>query len=217
MSLPTIPCQNRPINFDSAISAKDAAHARSKLDHDKSKLSLPRLSPGQEVYLQDSKSSAWDKRAIIVSMRPDNLSYIIKSDNRHFTRPRRLLRPVPSATPLLSDLSSSSHPEPVPLRRSSRLQGLAPSAVVHHSDSTSPTSPNSLSSSWLLSSHMVNLSSTSTINSDSSRSTSRSVVSPLTVALPPSTPKTRPQFPSNPMSPTRPIIFPSTSRTTASV
>ena len=75
-SLPTIPCQNKPIDFSSAVSAKDAAHARSKIDHDKSKLSLPRLSPGQEVYLQDSKSSAWDRRGVVVSVRPDNLSYV---------------------------------------------------------------------------------------------------------------------------------------------
>ena len=67
-SLPTIPCQIKPIDFESAASAKDAAHARSKLDHNKSKLSLSRLSPGQDVFLQDSKSSAWDKRGVIVSV-----------------------------------------------------------------------------------------------------------------------------------------------------
>ena len=98
-SLPSLPSQNVPINFDLAASSKDAAHARAKLDHDKSKLSLASLSPGQAVYLQDSKSSAWNKHGIIVSMRPDRLSYVIRVDNRFFTRPRHLLRPVTSGTP----------------------------------------------------------------------------------------------------------------------
>ena len=35
ISLPTLPSQNKPINFESAASSKDAAHARSKLDHDR--------------------------------------------------------------------------------------------------------------------------------------------------------------------------------------
>ena len=39
-SLPSLPSLNVPINFSSAASAKDAAQTRSKLDHDRSKLSL---------------------------------------------------------------------------------------------------------------------------------------------------------------------------------
>ena len=70
-SLPSLPSQNVPIDFPSAASSKDAAHARVKLDHDRSKLSLTSLSPGQAVHLQDSKSSAWDKQGNIISMRPD--------------------------------------------------------------------------------------------------------------------------------------------------
>ena len=98
LPFPSLPSQNVPINFDLAASSKDAAHTRAKLDHDKSKISLASLSPGQAVYLQDSKSSAWDKHGFIVSMRPDRLSYVISFDNRFFTRPRRLLRPVTSDT-----------------------------------------------------------------------------------------------------------------------
>ena len=79
-SLPTLPSQNTPIDFKTAASSKDAAHARSKLDHDRSKVSLPLLSPGQDVFLQDSKSSAWDKWGVITSIRPDNLSYVVQSD-----------------------------------------------------------------------------------------------------------------------------------------
>ena len=43
-SLPSLPSQNVPIDFSSAASSKDAAHARAKLDHDRSKLSLASLS-----------------------------------------------------------------------------------------------------------------------------------------------------------------------------
>ena len=52
-SLPTLLSQNVPIDFKTAASSKDAVHARSKLDHDRWKLSLPLLSPGQDVFLQD--------------------------------------------------------------------------------------------------------------------------------------------------------------------
>ena len=82
-SLPTIPCQNKPIDFESAASAKDAAHARSKLDYDKSKLSLSCLSPGQDVFLQDSRSSAWDKRGVIVSVCPTSSNRIIDISLAH--------------------------------------------------------------------------------------------------------------------------------------
>ena len=50
-SRPSLPSQNVPIDFSSAASSKDAAHARAKLDHDRSKLSLASLSPGQAVHL----------------------------------------------------------------------------------------------------------------------------------------------------------------------
>ena len=84
-SLPTLPSQNMSIDFNKATSSKAAAHARAKLDHDRSKLFLTSVSPGQEVYLQDS--SAWQKRGVVVSVRPDRLSYVIRVDNRFFTSP----------------------------------------------------------------------------------------------------------------------------------
>ena len=90
-SFPSLPSQNVPIDFLSAASSKDAAQSRAKVYHDRSKLSLPPFSPGQEVHLQDSKSSAWDRQGVVVSMRPDRLSYVIRVGNRFFTRPRRLL------------------------------------------------------------------------------------------------------------------------------
>ena len=86
-SLPTLPLQIVLVDFNQAASSKDNVHSHAKLDHDKSKLSLPVLSPGQPIYLQDSKSSAWDKQGFIVSMRPDRLSYVINVENRFFTSP----------------------------------------------------------------------------------------------------------------------------------
>ena len=133
-SLPSLPSQNTPIDFLSAASSKDAAQTRAKLYNDRSKLSLTSLSPGQAVHLQDSKSSAWDKQGIIVSMRPDRLSYVVKIGNRFFTRPRRLLRPViPPATP--SPVVSTTPPSsslPI-LRRSPRFQSNVNTAVLQNS------------------------------------------------------------------------------------
>ena len=136
------------------------------------------------MFLQDSKSSAWDKRGVIVSVRLDNLSYIIRSDNRHFTRPRRLLRPVPTATSLISTSPGTPSSEPVTLRRSSRLQGRAPSAQVHFSDSNTslrqPTFPSSQQ--WLPSLRTDKASLTRSISNDSLKNISRSTVNPPAIA-----------------------------------
>ena len=84
--LPCLPKVPLGIDFTQAASSKDKAHTRAKSDQDKLKLSLPLLSPGQQVFLQDSKSSAWDKQGIVVSVRPDRLSYIVNVDV-HFDVP----------------------------------------------------------------------------------------------------------------------------------
>ena len=135
--LPSLPSQNPPIDFIKATASKDSAHLRSKADHDRSKHSLSQLLPGRQVHLQDGKSVAWDRTGIIVSMRPDKLSYVINVDNRFFTRPRRLLCPV--VTP-----SSSDPPTPItltrvspPLRCSERIQSCVISSAVQTSPSLS--------------------------------------------------------------------------------
>ena len=53
--LPSLSLQNPPIDFVKAAASKDSAHSRSKIDHDRSKLSLSPLLPGQHVYLQSSR------------------------------------------------------------------------------------------------------------------------------------------------------------------
>ena len=152
-SLPSLPSQHFPIDFSSAASSKDAAQTKAKLLHDRSKLSLTHLTPGQAVHLQDSKSSAWDKQGVIVSMRPDRLSYVIKVENQFFTRPRRLLRPViPPTTPSFDASvtpSSSSSPSLPTLRRSPRFQSAVNTAVLNNSSPLHvPTS--STSATWPL-------------------------------------------------------------------
>ena len=82
------------------------------------------------------KSSAWDKHGVISSIRPDKLSYIVLCDGRYFTRPRRLLRPVPSATPIDTSSASTVIPPPVLLRRSLRLQARSRTAHVQFSPSS---------------------------------------------------------------------------------
>ena len=84
------------------------------------------------------KTSAWDRRGIICSIRPDHLSYVVKVDNRFFIRPCRLLQPV--------TLENCSPPTqaPTPIspslpRRSERLQLWASAASVHTSASVSST------------------------------------------------------------------------------
>ena len=111
--VPSLPSQNPPIDFTQAAASKDSAHTRSKLDHHHLKLSLSPLSPGQHLYLQDSKSSAWDRKGIVVSMRP-----------------RRLLRPVVlESSPSPSPICPARVTPPI-LRRSERLQSRASSSTV---------------------------------------------------------------------------------------
>ena len=205
-SLPSLPSQNIPIDFPSATSSKDAAHARAKLDHDRSKLSLASLSPGQAVHLQDSKSSAWDKQGIIVSVRPDRLSYIIKVENRFFTRPQRLLRPVTPDTPFSVPSStppSSSHPG---LRRSFRLRSKVNTAVQRTPSSPHPSpSTSTLALTWLPSSfNTARMLSTRSANNRWSRSILQTEgAQPLPPQL--STWKMTPASQSTTASPTSPV------------
>ena len=123
--LPSFTRQNPPIDFIKAAASKDSAHSRSEADHDRSKHSLSQLSPGQQVHLQDCTG-------VIVSMRPDKLSYMINVDNRFFTHPR-LLHPV---VPNYSDPPTSISPtriSPPLLRCSERLQSRVNSSAVQTS------------------------------------------------------------------------------------
>ena len=137
-NLPLLPFQNLPINFNEAASAKDAIHSSSTSYHDLHKRNLPLLSPGQSVLIQDPKSLLWDSSGVIVSVRPDKLSYVISNADRQFVRPRRLLRLCTSSEdrPTSPDTSSPSF---LP-RRSARLQSRASAAPVNTTCAPLPTS-----------------------------------------------------------------------------
>ena len=87
----------------------------SKLDHDRSKIFLFLISPGQSVLLQDPKTSPWDLHGVVSSIRLDQ---------------RRLLRPVTleNCAPNIEVPDSIS---PSLLRQSKCLQLRASSAAVN--------------------------------------------------------------------------------------
>ena len=67
-NFPILPLQNRPINFNEAASSKDAVHTSSDDYHDLHKKTLPSLTPGQTVLIQDPKSLLWDSTGVVVSI-----------------------------------------------------------------------------------------------------------------------------------------------------
>ena len=129
-ALPVLPCQNRPINFHDAAISKKKLHAASKSLHDQHKVILPDLKPGQQVCLQNPKSSLWDSFGTILSIRPDKLSYVVLVADRTFIQPRRLLRPSsPEQSP--SSPSISTQVSPPLLRHSARLHSRSRALPVH--------------------------------------------------------------------------------------
>ena len=146
------------------------------------------------VYLQDLKSAAWDKRGIIVSVRPDRLSYVINVENQFFTRPRHLLRPISSDTPFPVTLSTPPS-SPPKLRRSLRIQSRVNTAVLQ--TPSSPTVPTSTSApTWHLSSSAtIRTSLTKSVDNNSSKNILPNKGAPL---LPPGhqhAGRRRPQYP----------------------
>ena len=108
-------------------------------------------------------------------MQPDRLSYVIKVENRFFTRPQRLLCPITSDTPF-PVTSSTPPPSSPPERRSLCFQSKVNTAVLltpsSQLPSTSIPSPTSTST-WLPSSlDMVRPSSTKSASNRWSKSTS---------------------------------------------
>ena len=71
---------------------------RDRKYHDQHKSFLPELSVGQAVLLQDPKTRLWNHDASIIAVRPDKLSYIVRSryDGREFNRSRRMIRTIPN-------------------------------------------------------------------------------------------------------------------------
>ena len=76
--------------------SKDEVHKTEKRYHDQHKSFLPVLSPGDQVILQHPKTGLWDTQAEIFSIRPDGLSFVVKSEGREFLRSRKMIRSLPS-------------------------------------------------------------------------------------------------------------------------
>jgi len=65
---------------------------------DRSARSLPPLSPGMPVHVQDPTSGAWGGEAAVVkARRPDGLSYDVVLNGATTSRNRKFLRPANEA------------------------------------------------------------------------------------------------------------------------
>ena len=141
-SLPLLPLQNRPISFQDAAFSKDKLHSISKQFHDQHKIEMSLLHPGQNVLIQDPKTSLWSSTGTIISIRPDKLSYDVLIADRQFLRPRRLLRPMPTDFSSPCPTSTPDQISSAAPRRSPRLQSCASASTIH-----TPTPPSTQSSS----------------------------------------------------------------------
>ena len=143
---------------------------------------------------------------MILSIRPDNLSYVVQIADRQFLRPRRLLRPLTSDD---RPTSSSSISAPVIPRRSVRLQSRASTSTINtYPNCASPPSTTSSTPSCHPSSSAWDKTPlTESTERRSSASISNSLVShpplpvsPLAVRLQTrSLSQTKPTYPSTPL------------------
>ena len=108
-SVPSLPIHHEFYDVQKASELRDGVHLTQKKYHDQHKSFLPQLSPGDQVLLQHPKTGLWDNRAEIISVRPDGLSYIVRSEGREFLRARRMIRTLPSHPPSDPDVL---HPPP---------------------------------------------------------------------------------------------------------
>ena len=95
-AVPALPIHHKFYDVQKAGELRDGVHLTEKKYHDQHKSFLPQLSPGDQVLLQHPKTGLWDNQAEIISVRPDGLSYIVRSEGREFLRARRMIRSLPS-------------------------------------------------------------------------------------------------------------------------
>ena len=132
-AVPSLPVHHRFYDIEKASAAKDRTQATDKVYHNQHKAFLPELSLGQPVLLQDPKTHLWNHDASIIAMRPDKLSYKVRSrsDGREFYRARRMIRAVPdgsrtSNSPGREPDSTCVHPPSVVGLRSSPVPRASP-------------------------------------------------------------------------------------------
>ena len=140
-ALPSLPVHHQFYNIDTASAAKDATQLTEKKYHDQHKSFLPELSVGQAVLLQDPKTRLWNHDASIIAVRPDKLSYIVRSryDGREFNRSRRMIRTVPNGDSSAEIPGRTSHTLSVP--RPGIVDRLPPGTPPTTSAPLTPSAP----------------------------------------------------------------------------
>ena len=93
MLLPQPDSAYEQVSFEKAALAKDKHFDAQGVSYDKDKVSLPVLSIGQLVRVQDKKTGQWQALATVIEARPDGLSYIVNAGGREQLRSRHMLRP----------------------------------------------------------------------------------------------------------------------------
>ena len=62
--------------------------------HNRDKVDLEQLSPGQPVRVQNESNCLWDLTGEVIDIRPDKLSYLIDIEGRTFVRGHAKIKPV---------------------------------------------------------------------------------------------------------------------------
>ena len=100
-------------DHETAEKAKDDTFASSAKYHNAHKSFLSPLVPVKNVIVQDPKTNLWDKKGVIISVRPDKLSYNVECEGREFLRSRKMLRPVPNQGPNVTHPYSHRREQPL--------------------------------------------------------------------------------------------------------
>ena len=82
-----------PIHMVEAA-AMDKRFDAAAVHHDRDKVSLSALQPGQSVLIQCDKSKKWDCRREMIEVRPDGLSYLVDLEGKVIIRDGAMLKPV---------------------------------------------------------------------------------------------------------------------------
>lgn len=125
--LPTLPNALEPINLEDAHAARTETSDKGKEYFDRSAVDAEPLKQGQKVHVQNPKTNRWDRSAVVVSVRSQGRSYVIRDANgKFFTRNRKLLRIAHNENPVSQGeeherTHEHSKPKPI-LRRSNRIR-----------------------------------------------------------------------------------------------
>ena len=105
--LPTLPSQLSSTDRATAVANRDKMAQKHTDYFNKTAKPLSVFEPGQLVRVKDHASDKWDKTAIVLSRRKDNLSYVIDMQGKEYVRGRRLLK---SAQPNQAEMIDTPEP-----------------------------------------------------------------------------------------------------------